>query len=336
MKKIIVLIIGLVVVVSLTFYAFNLQKTSKTSGDLALIDFAVQDTAAVDRIDIFDAHMNQTFILKRGDDNIWVDGEGNCVKQEIVHMMLETFLKVTLKGYVPKGALENMEKQMMAKHKKVDIYKNGKWHKTWYVGHPTSDHYGTHMLLETPKHRSDHPVIMGMKGLHGILEPRFVADPKIYRCSKLFSFEREEIKKVKVVNNRHPHESFELHQNKNGIEAFMKGQKVENISRNDALFFLNGFTNIHFNQPNYTLSEADIDSMTSLTPDYQLMVEAKYDDFKMDFYRRPDPEVDSKDSLIYDTDYLWGVKSDGEVVRMQYYVVGPILFGNQIFITDEK
>lgn len=334
MKKLIVLIAGLVAVILLTFYAVNLQKQSKTSGDLSLIDFAVKDTAAVDKIEIYDSHMDWSFTLIRAEDGVWTDKDGNCVKQEIVEMMLETFLKITLKGYVPKGAIENMEKQMMSKHKKVDIYQKGKLYKTWYVGHSTSDHYGTHMLLETPKQRSDHPVIMGMKGFYGILGPRFVADPKVYRCSELFAFEREDIKKVKVVNNVNPSENFEVVQNTDGVQAFSNGQPIENISKNDALFFLNGFKSIHFNQPNYTLSESDIDSMMQITPDYQLFIEGKKDEFSMDFYRRPDPEVDRTDTLILDTDYLWGVKNNGEVVRMQYFVVGPILFGKETFAVE--
>lgn len=332
MKKIIALVIGIGLIVGLSIYVANLSEQSKVSDDLSLIDFAISDTSKVDRIDIFDSFSNSNFTVKRNENNIWIDGDGNCVKQEIVQTMLETFLKVTLKGYVPSGAMENMKKVMMANHKQVKIYVNGSWVKTWYVGHSTSDHYGTHMLLETPKRKSDNPVIMGMKGFYGILGPRFTADPKMFQCSKLFGVDREAITRVKVTNTVSPEESFEITQSKSGVDATTMGQPLENLSKTDLLFYLNGFKNVHFNRPNYTLSKKDIEEMKSKTPDYRLEVETRNDSFEMDYYRRPDPENDDPDTLIWDMDYLWGIKPDGEVVRMQYHTLGPLIFGKDIFV----
>ncbi len=333
MKKVIVIIVGLTVVAILAYFTIGIQQSAKQTGDLSLIDFAIQDTASVDKIVVYDSFIDYEFTVVRDKSGKWVDKDGNCVKQEMVNTMLETFLKVTLKGYVPQSAMDNMKNLMMAKHKKVDIYQNGKWKKTWFVGHSTSDHYGTHMLLETPKSKSDNPVIMGMKGFHGILEPRFVADPKMYRCTQLFSYEREQINGIQVINNVHPTESFEITKNNNELQATSNGMPLENVSKNDLLFYLNGFKNIHFNQPNYTLSESDIDSIKRTKPDYSLLIDASPEGYEMHYYRRPDPEATDTDTLIYDKDYLWGLKPSGEIVRMQYFVIGPLIFGKDIFIT---
>ena len=334
MKKIIILLIGIIAIGGLTYFAINLNKTSKVSDDLSLIDFAVKDTAAIDKIVIYDSYSNEGFTVMRDKDKKWVDIDGNCVQQGMVNTMLETFLKVTLKGYVGKGAMENMKKIMMANHKKVEIYQNGKWVKTWYVGHPTSDHYGTHMLLETPKAKSDNPVIMGMKGFYGILEPRFSSDPKMYRCSQLFTFTREEIKSVEVVNNLTPSESFKIIQDKNGVRAFTNQNEIQNVNKDNLLFYLNGFKNIHFNRPNYVLSTAQIDSMKRQKVDYQLFIDGKDKSYSLDFYRRPDPDESTIDSLVWDPDYMWAIKPDGEVVRVQYFTFGPLLFGQDVFVEN--
>jgi len=334
MKKIIILLSGVAALVGLGFFAIHLSNTEKVSDDLSLIDFAVQDTASVDKIEVYDSFHNRSFIVKRGENGQWVDNDGNCVKQELVQTMLETFLKVTLKGYVPEGAMENMKKQMMAKYKKVDIYQDGRWKKTWYVGHSTSDHYGTHMLLETPNKKSDHPVIMGMKGFYGILEPRFSADPKEFKCSQLFDYKREDIREVKVENFVNPSESFEIQQAQNGIEATSNGQPIEELLTDNLLFYLNGFQNIHFNQPNYTYNEKQVDSIKALSPDYTLTIKTKKDDFFMPYFRRPDPDAEQKDSLVWDQDYLWGIAPSGELVRMQYFTVGPLIFGKDIFMKN--
>jgi len=331
MRKIITIFLGVAILGVLAYFAMNLSKSEKVSDNLSLIDFAVEDTAAVNKIEIFDSYLNERFIVQRNQDNIWVDENGNCVKQEMVQTMLETFLKVTLKGYVPDGAIENMKKLMMARHKEVKIYKNGKWYKTWFVGHSTTDHYGTHMLLETPKLKSDNPVIMGMKGFYGILEPRFTADAKQFQCSELFSFDREEILSVQVINNVNAAESFEIYQEPTGIKLFSNGQPVKNYDSDNLLFYLNGFKNIHFNRPNYAYNDSQIDSIKQLVPDYVLKIKARQGTFEMNYHRRPDPEAEQKETTQWDPDYLWGFTPYGELVRMQYYTIGPIIFGMEIF-----
>lgn len=333
MKKIIILLVGVIAIVVLAFFAMDLSKKSKVS-DLSLINFAIQDTASVDKISIYDTYFDRTFTVQRNEKGKWEDKDGNCVQQNIIEMMLETMHKVTLKGYVPKSAMDNMKKQMMAKNKEVKIYQDGEWVKTWFVGHPTQDHQGTHMLLETPDKKSDNPVIMGMKGLNGILDPRFFTDPRKFACSELFSYKREELKTVEVINRVQPRESFKVEKEGSGYKVTSNSQLVQNINKGNLLFYLNGFENINFNQANYTLSPEEIDSLKSKSPDYEIKIDAsKKDSYQLELYRRLDPES-SSDSLVYDNDYLWGVKPDGEVVRMQYYSIGPLIEGMMVFVDN--
>ena len=333
MNKLLKLILALGVVIGLGYYAYHLSKTSNVSDDLSLIDFAVKDTAAIDKIEVYDSYTNETFTVKRDESGKWVDINGDCVQQEMVQTMLETFVKVTLKGYVPEGAMKNMLKLMMSKHKTVKIYKNGKWEKTWYVGHSTADHYGTHMLLETPKRKSDNPVIMGMKGFYGILEPRFNSDAKMYRCSKMFSYPFEAIRSIEVINNVNQAESFEIKNDGSKLTVSSNGEAFENLNMENLMFYLNGFKDIHFNQPNYTLSPNEMEEMRNSTPDYRLIIKGEKDSYQLDLHRRPDPaKNDSSDEINWDPDYLWGVLPTGEIVRMQYFVVGPLIFGQDIFL----
>ncbi len=331
MKKIIILLIGALSIMALAYIAINLSKSEKVSGDLSLIDFAIEDTASVDKIEIYDSYTDESFTVVRSPGGTWLDKDGNCVQQELPKIMLETFLKATLKGYVPKGATENMYNLLMAKHKAVKIYQHGKWTKTWYVGHPTQDHNGTHMLLETPDIKSDNPVIMSMRGFYGILEPRFHADAKKYQCSFLFSFDRIELKSVEVINRIFPGESYKVEATNGSYSVSSNGSPLNGIMQDNLIFYLNGFKNIHFNQPNYTLSDADIQAMKAKPADYELNIVSNSSAYELDLYRRLDPEA-SPDTLIYDQDYLWGVLPHGEVVRMQYYVVGPLIDGQTVFV----
>src|SRR5690554_4194099 len=238
MKKLIVIVLGLGLVIGLAVMAMNLKTGSKAT-DTSLIAFAIEDTASVDKIEIYDSFQDAYFTLTRTKDGNWVGPEGMCVQQQIVVMILETFNKVTLKGYVPNSAMKNMKKLMFAEHKRVKIYQNGKWVKTWYVGHSTQDHMGTHMLLETPSMKSDNPVIMGMKGFYGILEPRFFADPRKFECTHLFSFQRSELKKVEVINRVTPENSFTIDiQGPDDYIVTSQGERVDNVIKDNLVFYL--------------------------------------------------------------------------------------------------
>lgn len=333
MKKLIVLLIGAIAIAGLVMWTTQLSKNAKAT-DSSLIAFAVKDTSRVDKIEIYDSYKDLSMTLVRGYNGQWQDNEGNCVQQDIVKMMLETMVKITLKGYVPQGAMQNMKNLMMAKHKKVTIYQDGDWIKTWYIGHATQDHQGTHMLLETPDMKSDNPVIMGMKGFYGILEPRFFADPKRFACTDLFSYKRTELKSVTVTNRVQPDQSFKIVVNGSNHSVTSNGKQLTSINEDNLLFYLNGFENIHFNQPNYTLTEKQTDSLKRSAPDYELNIEALSSSFKLNLYRRPEPGVQQGDSIIWDKDYLWGVKPDGEVVRMQYYSIGPLIEGQTVFVNN--
>src|SRR5690554_912021 len=331
MKKLIVIIVGIGLIIGLSIFAMNL-KTGAKATDTSLIAFAIEDTAAVDKIEIYDSYQDQLFTVTRNKDGVWEGPDGMCVQQEIVVMMLETMKKVTLKGYVPNSAMENMKKLLMAQHKRVKIYQNGKWSKTWFVGHSTQDHMGTHMLLETPELKSDNPVIVGMKGFYGILEPRFFADPRRFICTDLFSFPRTELKTVEVVNRVDPADSYKIEIiDSDTYKVSSQGVEVTNINKDNLVFYLNGFEKVHYNQPNYTLSLKEIDSIKNQLPDYELKITGKNNSYELDLYRRLDPDYNPKDTLAYDLNYLWGVKEDGELVRFQYYTVGPLIQGKTVF-----
>lgn len=335
MKKIIIIIIGVLLIGGLAYYASNLSKGAKAT-DISLIAFAIEDTASVNKIEIYDSYNDIEYTVERNKEGVWVGENGECVRQDVVIVMLETMNRIMLRGYVPQSATQNMKKLLMAQHKRVKIYQNGKWVKTWYVGHSTRDRMGTHMLLETPTITSDNPVIMGMKGFFGILEPRFFADPRRFTCTNLFSFKREDLGEIEVINRVNPTASFKV-EVKNADEYLVtsNGEIVNQVDRNNLVFYLNGFEDVHFNQPNYTMSEAEIDSLRNVSPDYELKIKTKQnEDFNFKMYRRLDPEYDTKDTIAYDEDYLWGFTKDDELVRLQYYTVGPLIQGKIVFVKE--
>lgn len=256
-----------------------------------------------------------------------------------VDNILEAFRKISFKGYVNEKLKPTVNRLMAAKAKQVDIYKNGELVKTWYVGHGTPDHHGTYMLLELPGIKSDLPVIMDMEGLNGIIEPRFFVDPKQWACSDLFSLAQNNIQGVQLNNYQSPNESYNI-QMENGDFVAKTGEEVLKVNKQNLLSFLNAFENIHFNQKNYTMSSAQIDSLKRVQPHYELTLTPKQGDVQnFKFYDYLDTKMSRPDTNIFSMDYLWSFTRNDELVRVQIggrfgIGLGPIFIGKDIFVEE--
>ena len=131
MKKPISLITALLILVVIGWYANNLINNSGVSNS-ELIAFNIKDIETVDKIIIKDPYDNKIEIVKNG--NEWTTAKGNCIQQQSVTFILEAFKKIEFKGYLPEGARENSLKMLTTQHTSVEIFQNGQWTKTWYIG----------------------------------------------------------------------------------------------------------------------------------------------------------------------------------------------------------
>jgi hypothetical protein len=151
-----------------------------------LTDFAVADTAAVDRIFIAEPD-GRTVDLRRSPEGGWMVNGRLAANPIQVNLLLKTFLRVEVRAPVPKSAEANVLRVMAGTAKRVEIYAGGdRPDRIWFVGHSTKDHFGTYMLLEKPgTGRSAVPFVMGMSGFTGYLTPRFHVDLDVWRSSIL-------------------------------------------------------------------------------------------------------------------------------------------------------
>lgn len=172
-----ILIVVAVAILAYFTYQLSTQKKSSLSEN-ALSDFAVEDTASVDRIKLSDTQGFEVEFMKNG--KLWVRPDSSCVQQHMIHLFLETFKYISVKSPVPEGAVDNINKMIIAHHKKVEIFQNGKLEKTWYIGNATQDHLATYMLLEdAEKGRSPEPFIMSLPNMYGSLDAQFSTNPLV-------------------------------------------------------------------------------------------------------------------------------------------------------------
>jgi hypothetical protein len=333
MKKNLLLIVSLLILAGLGWFAFSLMK-KKPKSDSELIEFAVADTASIDKIVIQDPNSN-TFTLLRGN-NIWTDGEGGCINQQSVQFILETFKKIEFKGYLPDNSQKKFEEIMSTQHTKVMIYKNGEWIKTWYIGPPAQDHYGQMMLLDDAEFgKSAHPVIMKIRGENGIIEPRFFADKRKWMCTNIFSVSSDKIASVNVKFNDKPEMSFSLIKNGGDLQVFQQAQRLTIQDTARVYRYLQNYKKIHFELPNYELNTFQLDSLKKTVPFAVLSLKetnGKATTLKMFRIKTNDKRPNEFGEIVdNDLDRFWCQLSDGSIVKCQYFVFNPLLYGNVYF-----
>ena len=332
-NKWLLLIVSLALLAGLSYYVSQLMG-NKGKSVSELIEFAVEDTSTVDKIIIADPFSNKIELIRA--ENGWTESNGTCVTKENVNFILDAFKNIEFKGYLPDNSHKQFTKMMSGQHTKVDIYQNGEWIKTWYIGPAAQDHYGQIMLLDDAElGKSSMPVMMKIKGMHGIIEPRFFADKRKWMCTNIFALTIDKIAKVDVKFIDEPTRSFTVTKNKNKLDVYQKDKKLQNVDTAMIFRYLQEFKKIHFDIPNYELNNKQIDSLKRSRPFAVMTVkETSGKTTKLKMFRiKSDYEQRNEFGEIVNMDMnkFWCELPDGQLVKCQYFVFNRILLGHVYF-----
>ncbi len=338
MKRKIILLVGLILLGFLGWYAYNLiSKKGKSDTKIANFNFEIKDTTSITKIIITEPN-GMVFELNRKGKN-WVGKNDQCVQPVLVSNILEACYTIRFKGYIADNGLKLVKNQLATLSFKVEIHQNGEWSKTWYVGTATPDHLGTFMQVETASQgKSDLPVIMELHGMNGFITPRFFSDPRKWACTGIFSYEKEDISSVDVrFTNELKSQSFLLTKNDKNYKIVRNGQEMPNIPIQNVQRYLVGFRKINFTNPNYELTNRQLDSIKKATPFCSISIKNKKGETKkVRCFRRKsesgEAEVDDFGMLSkYDINNFWCEMPNGEIVKAQYFVFNKIMMGNIYF-----
>ncbi len=338
MKKTVGLIIMLAAIVVLGWYAINLISNSGQSDPKSeLFDFAIPDIETIDKVIITDG-FNRVFEIHKQEDK-WTDKDGNCIVQESVEFILEAFKNIEFKGYLPDNAHERFTNMMSVSHTKVEIFQNGEWTKTWFIGPTSQDHYGQVMLLESKESgKSDLPVLMKIKGMHGIIEPRFFADPLKWGCTNIFAIPLSDISKVEVKFNDEPQRSFSVTKNGSELHVYQGNKELSEVDTAMIFRYLQQYKKVHYDVANYVLNEKQVDSIKGTTPFVELNVTEKSGKSKLlKCYRiitKAPEQAGMTDVEDIDRNRFWCELPSGELVKCQYFVFNKLIFGDLFFPLD--
>jgi hypothetical protein len=334
MKKIIILVLSIVILSLLGFITYRTIKSSGKS-DVNLLEFGIADTSKVDKIVITDAFSNKITLKREG--KLWTDAQGGCISQNNIQLILQAFKNIEFKGYLPEKSLKKFTTIMTAQNVKVEIFTEGEWDKTWYIGPASQDHYGQIMLLETANDgKSKSPVIMKLKDLRGIIEPRFFADKRKWVCTKIFELKQSQIASIEVQNLDKPQRSFKIDNSTTTPKVLSAGKPLTNIDTMMVFRYLQNFKKIHYNLANYELTKKQVDSLKLTKPFSILTLKEKNGTttkLRMFKIKAKEPQKNEFAEVMTadDMDNFWCEINGKDLVKCQFFVFNPILIGEAYF-----
>lgn len=220
---------------------FLVTRYQKSTLKQELSDFAVNDTAAIDKIFLSDKD-GYKLLLERKSGYVWMVNKSYEARPDAIKTLLETITQIRVKAPVGRSSFNTVIKQLAVKSTKVEIYIKGEPVKTYYVGGTTDDFMGNYMMIEN----SSAPFIMYIPGFEGYLYPRYYAIPELWRSTALYRYKAQDIKSISYKNMTDQKISWELTQvNAQITLKNFEGKAITQFDTLKAREFLTRFYNVN-------------------------------------------------------------------------------------------
>jgi len=316
-------LIALVLVLTGIVVIMAIRK-SDSSLKRELRDFAVEDTAAIDKIFMVQKDYQQVTLTRTS--NHWLVNDRYIARPDAIDNLLKTLKRIRVKSPVSKSMMDYAVKMLATRNTKVEIYDGRKLLKTLYVGGPTQDQMGTFMMIEG----SSVPFVVHIPGFVGYLTTRFFVNERGWRSTELFRYNFDDIAAVTIENPSSPQESFRLENLGSGVFSISSLSGRVNPGSMDtvgAKFFLSQFEKMNFEFVADSIPAHSRDSMLSHPP-YRILTLEDRTGLKRTVKAWPRPgngKVDNEGFLLeWDDERMWGLIDDKDWAVIQYYVFNPV------------
>lgn len=328
------LILAVLVLASVAFWV--MKTDSSKGGGQSFSDFEVENIEDITKFVITESTGNIAELSKEGD--YWMLNDAFRARPENIDLLLRTFKHIAVQSAVPTELKKTVVANMAARNKKVEIYVKGKLSKTYFVGSPTKDHYGTYMLLEKNGRKSSEPYVMHMPGFNGFLESRFFTNVNDWKYSGVFVYDPLDISSIVVSFPAKPSDSYKINQLDKIVSLTgLSGETVTGVNKSLVENYILNYEKIYFNRiADFTPSQ--VDSIVITEPVYTITITDVNNKTKsVDFYLKlsDNPTIDevTGEEFIYDTDYIHGnVRGEQEMLVFQYFALGNVFAPKSYFI----
>lgn len=317
-----ILQIILVLLLALTVGYLIINNTESTI-DKNISKFSVTDTASVTKFCFVDKQ-NDSVVLKRKLD-FWTVNDDHIANNYKINSLLNIISKIRVREPVSKALCSYILNDINNKSIKVKVYSDDKLAKTFYVGEPTKDLFGTYMVMEN----TQQPFVIELPGFKGYLSVNFSSAESDWRVNNVFNTKFEDIKKVSVDNGCNVKESFIVEHTNGSVKLFdYSNSEVELFDTVKTVNFLKEFADKTFDKRVGDMSLELRDSILKSSPLYIVSVEdAGGQNHIIKTYSKPiSSTVDFfGNQITSDPDTFFILMESGDLVYAQYVVYGNIL-----------
>jgi hypothetical protein len=339
MKKNWFLFIIFIAVVGAAVWVYR-KNTKSTISSQPLTQFAIEDTASVNKIIITDLQGQHAILERQSGKGLWQLNKKYLARKDAVDLILMTINRIRVRGNVSEKGRDNVMKLLVTSGKKVEIYTGGSEpEKIYYVGNATEDHTGTFMLLEMPDiGRSEDPYVTHIEGFTGFLSTRFFTNENEWRYTGIFEYPQLEFDRVQIINHNNTNYSFEVNYKGGNDITLNSGYIASNstfslpIAQFDTLAIkelLLAFKKVHVESYNTQLPQNAQDSIRQITPAFTINVREKNGTEKhIDLYLKlaTKPTLDDLGNAIpWDRDHFYARTMDNEFAMAQFYTFEPLV-----------
>ncbi len=342
-NKVLIVLAIILITVAAFFYIKRNNVKQGTIDDMegAKSDFAIKDTASINKIFITDAKGQSVTLTKS--ENTWVVDGKYMARPDNIRLLMKTFSRIDVRSPVPKAAFNNVVKQIATSATKVEIYQGAdKPSKIYYVGGATLDHQGTYMILETEGVKSSVPFIMYIPGNYAYLTTRFFTNPQQWRDAVVFRYLPEEIKSIEINYFETPDESFTINNNDNNytISAIGSSEAISNIKSDMFKEYIEKYQKIYYEMIDEESPQEKIDSIVNSPP--FMSIEVK--DFiggnnKIVIYHMPNYRevINAETAEIhpYDVDRMYAYLNDELFIYIQFATFDHITLPKSYFLNNK-
>lgn len=273
-------LIGIVLLVAgiiAAYFIFNKEETKKVTTTEELKDFAIEDTAAVDKI--FMSQPNgKKVLLSRRETGTWLVNGKFPARPDAINLILKTLHDIQIQGNVAQENFEHTVKRLATASTKVEYYAGGaKPEKVWYIGDATASRMGTYMLLEKKGVKSSKPYVTHLLTERGYLSSRFFLDPVLWKNRVMMKVNPKKIKSIEVKHAYDTATSFKIEkvdESKFNITNLKTGS-TEELSPNKAIPYFKEFGSVFYEYIDVKTPKEELDSIYNSPPRHIIHVKTE-------------------------------------------------------------
>ncbi len=202
------LVLGLLLLIVASLYAAYVYQQGGSSLNDRDIAFAVEDTAAVDRMVL------TRFLLEEEQEELqfsrteagWLLNERYPAFQPNVNSLLATLSQLHVQEVLIEKGLDAGKELLEQQRLRLEVYQGRKKVKEILIGREGKDAQGTLMMLAS----SSRPFIVGIPGFSGYLNSRFTMDMDFWREKLLFQAQPDQLASISISYKNDPINQFSL------------------------------------------------------------------------------------------------------------------------------